>query len=82
DDSVRFPHVKVGHRQGFILKRLSRTLGRFFCLNFCWNGGNTGLYLTPACPARAGNCPLAWRVFNSKMTTLARHSGHHHPGFE
>ncbi len=33
DDSVRSPHVKVGHRQGFILPRLSlvrrRATGKF-----------------------------------------------------
>lgn len=28
DDSVGFPHVKVGHRQDFILKK--RLLSRFF----------------------------------------------------
>jgi hypothetical protein len=31
DDSVGFPHVKVGHRQGFILKSSFKLL--FFILN-------------------------------------------------
>jgi hypothetical protein len=34
DDSVGFPHVKVGHRQGFILKSSLKLL--FFALNLAF----------------------------------------------